>query len=95
MSSEDPDRESDVVLAHKLSIYNRKQVEESPLCGCFHCLATFPPADIDEWVDKDGSGVGQTAMCPRCAIDSVLGSTAGFPLTREFLKRMRRHWFSE
>jgi hypothetical protein len=93
--SETPVGDSDTIAAHKCSSHHRKQVEESERCGCFHCLATFPPATIDEWVDKDDTGVGQTAMCPVCDIDSVIGSAAGFPLTREFLARMQRHWFGE
>jgi hypothetical protein len=93
--TEAPVGDSDEIAAHKYSSQHRKQVKESELCGCFHCLATFPPDTIDEWVDKDDTGTGQTAMCPVCDIDSVIGSAAGFPLTREFLARMQRHWFGE
>jgi hypothetical protein len=58
-----------------------------------YCLATFPPAAIEEWIDEDGARVGQTALCPRCGIDSVIGSKAGFPLTKEFLTSLQKHWF--
>lgn len=30
---------------------------------------------------------------PRCGIDSVIGSAAGFPLTKEFLFQMHARWF--
>jgi len=93
MPPNDPAPVRNEIAAHKFSSCHRKQLEESALCGCFHCLATFLPTAIDEWVDEDEAGVGQTAMCPRCAIDSVIGSAAGFPVTREFLERMQRHWF--
>jgi len=32
-------------------------------------------------------------MCPRCGIDSVLGSASGFSLSRDFLNRMHHYWF--
>jgi hypothetical protein len=56
-------------------------------------LVIFPPADIDEWVDENEHGVGQTAICPRCGIDSVIGDASGYPVTVEFLSQMHRVWF--
>jgi len=44
--------------------------------------------DISEWIDD-----GQTALCPKCEIDSVIGTASGFPITHEFLMRMHEHWF--
>ncbi len=58
----------------------------------FYCTATFLPADVREWTDGS-EGVGQTALCPRCGIDSVIGSASGYPLTAEFLAAMKAHWF--
>lgn len=49
------------------SFRNRDRVMAGRVCGCFHCLATFPADEIREWVDND-----QTALCPRCGVDSVL-----------------------
>jgi hypothetical protein len=63
------------------------------MCGCFFCLATFPPGEIKDWVDENEDGVGQTALCPYCGIDSVIGSASGFPITREFLEEMHRFYF--
>lgn len=79
--------------AHQYSSGHRQQIEASELCGCFYCLATFPPAVIEEWIDEVDERTGQTALCPRCGIDSVIGSKAGFPLTKEFLTSMQKHWF--
>ena len=82
------------IAAHKRSIYHREQVLGSQTCGCFYCLAIFPPDRIREWVDNDTNSVGQTALCPECGIDSVIGSAAGYPITRPFLDEMRQRWFS-
>ena len=83
----------DYYKAHQYSSLHRKQIEASELCGCFYCLETFRPSEIIEWVDADSSNVGQTALCPLCGIDSVIGSAAGFPLNKEFLSSMHKHWF--
>ena len=80
------------IRAHKHSSLNRAELLRSYLCGCFHCLATFTPAAIVEWIDELG-GVGDTALCPLCGIDSVIGSSSGFPITLEFLNQMHKHWF--
>ena len=79
--------------AHDHSSAHRDEVLSSAQCGCLHCLATFPPSDIVEWIDDDEAGIGQTATCPKCGIDSVLGDKAGFPVTRDFMEKMQHHWF--
>ena len=81
--------EPDYVRAHRYSIRHRKEIEASATCGCFYCLATFSPREIKSWLEE-GDG---TALCPFCSIDSVIGSEAGFPITEEFLAKMRHHWF--
>jgi hypothetical protein len=79
--------------AHKHSHNHRAEIEASELCGCFYCCSTFKPSAIDIWIDENDAGIGQTAMCPRCPIDSVIGSASGFPIEVEFLKEMKRYWF--
>lgn len=74
--------------AHSHSSIHRTAILASPICGCFHCLATYPPSDIADWTDRD-----RTALCPRCGIDSVLGSGSGVPITSEFLGRMKDAYF--
>jgi hypothetical protein len=86
--------EPDYIRAHQFSIYNRRQIGDSDSCGCFYCLAIFPPSEIRDWVDER-AGFDTTPLCPRCGIDSVLGSAAGFPITPEFLEKMKKHWFDE
>jgi hypothetical protein len=38
---------------------------------------------------------GQTALCPKCPVDSVIGAASGDPITPEFLKLMHDHWFQK
>ncbi|MGI9018940.1 MAG: cytoplasmic protein [Euzebya sp.] len=79
----------EIRLAHVSSAGHRSEILASDQCGCFHCSRTFPPDHIVEWVDDD-----QTALCPECGVDSVIGDQAGFPLTASFLQKMNAHWFS-
>ena len=51
----------------KSSMRNRDRVRAAASCGCFHCRSIFASDEIRQWVDND-----QTALCPRCGIDSVL-----------------------
>lgn len=74
--------------AHGHSSNNRQEIEGGEKCGCFYCLCVFDKSDITDWVDG-----GTTALCPFCGIDSVLSDESGFPITKEFLKEMKDHWF--
>lgn len=84
--------DADLEGAHRHSSNHRSEVLSSESCACFFCLAVFSPAEIQEWVDEH-DGLGTTALCPRCGIDSVIGSNAGVPLDPEFLGKMRAYWF--
>ncbi len=86
------DMEPDYVRAHRHSIKHREEILASDLCGCFYCLEVFPPSTIGTWVDMSNDA-GQTALCPHCSVDSVIGSKSGYSLTDEFLRRMHTHWF--
>ncbi len=35
----------------------------------------------------------QTAFCPFCEMDSVIGESCGYPITKEFLEEMNKYWF--
>lgn len=87
--------ESDIQPAHRHSIRNRREVLASEICACFYCLALFEPSKIGSWVSDGPSEDDDTALCPCCTIDSVIGSASGIPLTAEFLCRMKQHWFNE
>ena len=78
----------DVTRAHGHSSEHRPELLRSRVCGCFYCLKVFNPENIDEWVDEE-----QTALCPSCGIDSVIGEASGFPITRAFLTAMKARWF--
>jgi Pentapeptide repeats (8 copies) len=77
----------DVESAIAFSAHNRRQLEISDKAGCYYCLSIFDPKEIVRYLD-DG-----TAFCPRCGIDSVLGSASGYQLNAKTLRELHRHWF--
>ena len=86
----------DYIEAHKFSNNHMEKLRQDSVCGCFYCSRIFDPAEIEEWLiadnpcDKDG-----TAVCPYCGIDSVIGESSGYPITREFMEAMHSYWFEE
>jgi hypothetical protein len=83
----------DYYTAHQYSSLHRKQILASSVCGCFYCLEIFSPSEIEDWVDESQNEVGQTALCPKCGIDSVIGDKSGVKIEVDLLKRMRQYWF--
>lgn len=79
---------SNVENAHPYCSYHRAELEKDSICGCFYCLKIFNPQEIKEWCDGD-----MTALCPHCGIDSIIGESSGYPITKEFLQEMHNHWF--
>jgi len=82
----------DYILATKNSSKHKEEILKSKKCGCFYCLEIFKPSEIEEWIDEFNP-IGKTALCPKCGIDSVIGSASGYSITKRFLKKMRKHWF--
>ena len=76
--------------AHKHSFQNREEIEKSKNAGCFYCKEIYPASEISEWIaDKQGD----TAQCPKCVIDSVIGDASGIEITKEFLEAAHEYWF--
>lgn len=91
--------------AHKFCTKHSEQLKNDKICGCFHCLAIFSPDEIKKWLPERKRVVSgqsaewivsdqRTALCPHCGVDSVLGESSGYPMTKEFLGNMKEYWFS-
>ena len=74
--------------AHDHARHNKEELVASTRCGCFFCRAIFDPKVPLEFVESD------TALCPSCGIDAVIGDKAGYELTEEFLLAMFKRWFA-
>ena len=69
---------------------HRAELLASKTCGCFFCFRQFAASEITTWIDG-----GQTALCPRCGIDAIVGSSSGFVISDHFLRRMHRAFFNQ
>lgn len=75
--------------AHTFCTNNRESLLKDSLCGCFYCLEIYSPKKIQDWIDEGD----KTALCAHCGIDSVIGESSGYPITKEFLTEMQKYWF--
>jgi hypothetical protein len=81
---------NDLEAAHKHSFKTRDELLVSTACGCFYCERMFSPREVQEWADE-----GQTAICPYCGIDAVIGDKSGYPIDFAFLRKMKERWFGQ
>jgi hypothetical protein len=91
-----PHEDWDLHAAHSHAVLHRREIESSNICGCFYCRATYQPSEIVEWIEDLNvvhNTTGETALCPKCGIDSVIGSASGYPINDAFLKAMEKFWF--
>lgn len=51
--------------------HNRAALARSEIAVCFYCFEQYPPAQITAWCD--GADDPQTAICPNCGVDAVVG----------------------
>ena len=87
-----PEVQIDSVLcdaARQHASRHRDEIQASARCGCFFCFRTFPHTAIKAWVDSD-----QTALCPACGIDAVIGDASKHRLDDRFLRQMHTQCFS-
>jgi hypothetical protein len=76
------------VEAQKHASRHRVELEASARCACFFCFRTFPTGSIRAWTDAN-----QTALCPGCGVDAVIGSASAQRLDDAFLRKMHTHFF--
>lgn len=71
----------------KKSYKNKDELARSEYCGCYNCTKIFVPTKIVKYVDN-----GKTAICPYCDMDSVIGSSKGYRITSDFLKKLKKEF---
>jgi len=76
---------------HEHSFKNREELARSVECTCFHCFEVFSPEEIElYYTEKDRK---QTALCPFCLVDAVIGDAAGFDLSDRLIDAMAYYYF--
>lgn len=73
-------------------MYNKTVIEKSQLAGCYYCCCTFQASEVYEYVDENDD----TALCPKCGIDTVLGDATGLPITnQQYLEAIHQYGFGK
>ena len=80
--------DSALKMAHGHSFKNRVEIENSGLCVCFNCKSAHFSILVRQYVDS-----GETALCPGCSVDTLIGDASGFDLTPAFVQAMHTYWF--
>lgn len=71
--------------------FNRKQLLECENAVCVHCEQVFLPKNITDWIDPNEYEIGQTACCPHCEVDAVIGFHG--ELDENWVKNFRNYHF--
>ena len=73
-----------IEAASKYSFNNRRQIESSNLAGCYCYKSIFKANEITEW-----TAIDDTAICPKCGIDSVLGDSSPYSIDPQTLNKLK------
>lgn len=77
-----------IEAAYAHTIRNRVEILKSRNCCCIDCRQIFPAKDVTDWIDGN-----QTAMCPYCNADAVIGDASTFQLTEDFIITLHNEYF--
>ena len=77
----------DIKVAHQFCTNNQKAISKSKNCGCFYCMKIFPASEVEDFLAKEN-----TALCPKCNIDSVI-CDKDVDFDEQFLQKMNEYWF--
>jgi hypothetical protein len=77
-------------VIHKHSIKNKVEVLNSVKCACFHCFRIYESVAVDTFLqENDGQ---ETALCPTCITDTIIGDASGFNLTDEMIDALANQY---
>ena len=83
----------EIIASHMFSSNHKENLSRDKKCGCFYCLEVFDPSKITEWLNEENGFPGGTALCPFCGVDSIIGESSGYPISKSFLIKMYDYWF--
>jgi NAD-dependent SIR2 family protein deacetylase len=80
--------EQELLTLNQAASLHRELLTASTICGCFRCLSVFGHDELRKWIQQNN-----TALCPRCGEDAVIGDASHPGLTRKILEEMHQRWF--
>ncbi len=82
------EKESQMKRLHAYASHNKDLVEKSDKCYCFYCKSIFESSEVNSYID-----VKQTALCPKCHIDSVIPDSINEIVDESIISEMHDYWF--
>ena len=73
---------------HSHTMRNRKEIEASYNCVCISCCEIFYASKVEDYIDE-----GETALCPICGIDAVIGDCTGISMDSNTLSELNKEFF--
>ena len=73
---------------HSHTLRNRKEIEASDKCVFISCCEIFNASAVEDFIDE-----GETALCPICGIDAVIGDCTGISMDTETVNELNKEFF--
>jgi hypothetical protein len=73
---------------HCYSANNKKLIDISDKCYCYHCKSEINPQDIKEYIEA-----GTTAICPNCRVSAIIPDSVDDDITLEVITNMNEYWY--
>ena len=72
---------------HAYCSHNKELIVTSKKCYCFYCKEKFDSTEVSKYIDN-----GQTAICPKCGVDTVLPDNIE-GINDRVIDEMNKYWF--
>lgn len=72
---------------------NRKEIEASSHCVCLYCQEVYRATEVKDYIIDSSLDFKETALCPRCGANTVLGDVTGIPFYEELIAKLHCHYF--
>ena len=82
------EKEAQLKKLHTYSSHNRNLVAVANKCYCFYCKTISDSLEIKDYADN-----GQTAICPKCGIDSIIPDSIEETMDEKTIAEMNEYWF--
>lgn len=82
------EKEAQLKRLHTYSAHNRSRIAVAGKCYCFYCKAVLDSSEITDYADH-----GQTAICPKCGIDSIIPDSIDEPIDTKTVAELNQYWF--
>lgn len=82
------EKETQLERLHAYSAHNKSLIDISNKCYCFYCRSCMERSEMVDYIDD-----GQTAVCPKCGIDSIIPDSIEECVDENMIAQMNEYWF--